>query len=66
MRLLHYIYHSLRILHVMSVQLDTLNASVADLSAKVDILIAKPPVSEDLSATQSAVEAIAAKVVAAS
>lgn len=52
----------------MSAQLDALNAAVADLSTKVDTLIAKPPVTvpEDLSAPIAAVEAIAAKVVAAS
>lgn len=50
----------------MSAQLDALNAAVADLSTKVDTLIAKPTVAEDLSAPLAAVEAIAAKVVAAS
>lgn len=51
----------------MSAQLDALNAAVSDLSTKVDVLIAKPaPAAEDLAPVTAAVEAIAAKVVAAS
>lgn len=51
----------------MSVQLDTLTASVKTLADDIALLVAKPPVTvpEDLSAIQTQVDALDATVKAA-